>query len=89
MDWRERLRLAVKQDGRKQAAIAWQAGIAHETLNRVLNGAHERPQLETVVKIAHAVGVTVGWVLDERRAFTDDQQRKLRIAAAIIMETCR
>lgn len=83
--WRERLRLAVKQDGRKQAAIAWQAGIAPETLNRILNGAH--PHLETAARVAHACGVTVGWLLNERgHSLSPDQRRQLREAAAVIIK---
>lgn len=83
-DWRSRLRLAVARDGRKQAAIAWQAGIATETLSRILTGRSARPQLETVARVAHACGVTVGWLLNERYAFTDDERRELRSAAAIL-----
>ena len=76
-DWRGRLRLAIEQDGRKQATIAWDAGIAPETLSRILNGAH--PHLETAARIAHACGVTVGWLLEERGyALTDAQRRTLR-----------
>lgn len=56
-DWRERLRLAVEQDGRKQAAIAWEAGIAPETLSRILSGS--QPHLETVARVAHACGTTL------------------------------
>jgi transcriptional regulator with XRE-family HTH domain len=83
--WRDRLRLAVAQDGRKQAAIAWQAGIAPETLSRILNGS--QPQLETVARIAHACGTTVGWLLSERgHALSIDQRRQLREAAAVIIK---
>lgn len=82
--WRDRLRIAIKRDGRKQAAIAWQAGIAPETLSRILTGRNARPQLETVARIAHACNATVGWLLDERYGFTDEERRKLRMAAAII-----
>ena len=79
-DWRSRLRLAVARDGRKQAAIAWQAGIAPETLSRILNGSQS--QLETIARIARACGVSVGWLLSERYAFSDDERRQLREAAS-------
>jgi transcriptional regulator with XRE-family HTH domain len=83
--WRERLRLAIAQDGRKQAAIAWQAGVAPETLSRILNGAN--PHLETVAKIAHACGTTVGWLLREHGySLSAQQRRQLRDAAALIIE---
>lgn len=88
-DWRERLRLAVARNGRKQAAIAWQAEIAPETLSRILTGKSARPQLETIARIARACGVTVGWLLGERYPFTEDERRILRMAAAVITEVTR
>jgi hypothetical protein len=83
--WRARLREAVRRSGRKHSAIAWEAGIAPETLSRVLNAKHGRPMFETIVRITHASGHTVGWLLDER-GFTlaPDQVRELRKAAKII-----
>ena len=82
--WRDRLRVAVVQTGEKRSVIAYRAEITPETLSRVLSGTHAHPQLETVARIAHACGVSVGWLLSERYAFTDDERRKLRMAAAII-----
>jgi transcriptional regulator with XRE-family HTH domain len=80
--------LAVERDGRKQAAIAWQAGIAPETLSRVLNGA--RPHLDTIARIAGACGVTVGWLLNEHGyALTDAQRRTLRAAAVVIIDATK
>jgi transcriptional regulator with XRE-family HTH domain len=64
-DWRARLRLAVERSHRKQSAIAEEAGIAPETLSRILTSKHAHPQFETVVRIAEALRVPVGWVLDE------------------------
>lgn len=84
-DWRDRLRLVIEQDGRKQAAIAWHAGVAPETLSRILNGAH--PRLETVARVAHACGTTVGWLLREHGySLSAQQRRQLRDAAAVIVE---
>lgn len=83
--WRDRLRLAIAQDGRKQAAIAWQAEITPETLSRILNGAH--PHLETIARIAHACGVTVGWLLREHGySLSAEQRRELRNAAVVIIK---
>jgi DNA-binding phage protein len=85
--WRARLRLAVERDGRKHAAIAWQAGIAPETLSRVLNGEHKRPQFGTIVRIAHAAGETIGWVLKEHGFdFSASEQARLLEAAEIVMK---
>jgi transcriptional regulator with XRE-family HTH domain len=76
-NWRRRLRQAVGRTRRTQAAIAEQAGVSPETLCRVLNGKHARPQFETVVRIIHATGESVGWLLREPQTFlsADDSAR--------------
>lgn len=85
MTWRDRLREAVQESGMKHSIIAMDAGIAKETLSRVLNGSHPRPSFETVVRIAHATGYTVGWLLGERGySFGPEDVKQLRKAAAII-----
>jgi DNA-binding phage protein len=43
--------------------IAEQAGVTPETLSRVIHGIHKQPGFETVVRIIHAAGETVGWLL--------------------------
>jgi transcriptional regulator with XRE-family HTH domain len=73
--WRERLRAAVDASGRTQNAIAAAAGVSPETLSRVLSGVHAQPAFETVVRIAHAVGESVGTLLDEPAFFLDGEQR--------------
>ena len=71
----------------KHSIVAMDAGIAPETLSRVLNAAHASPAFETVVQITHATGHTVGWLLGERGySLSPDQVRDLRRAAAIIEE---
>src|SRR5436305_3901809 len=65
VSWRERLRVAIDASGRTQSAIAASAGVSPETLSRVLSGVHAQPAFETVVRIAHAVGESVGTLLDE------------------------
>jgi transcriptional regulator with XRE-family HTH domain len=84
-EWRKRLRHAVEQTGDKHSVVAARAGVAPETLSRILTGTHSHPQFETVARIARACGVGVGWVLNERLSFTDEERRKLRNAAAIIL----
>lgn len=84
-DWRVRLRAAVRRSGRKQAAIAWDAGIAPETLSRVLNDVHARPAFDTIVGIVHASGETVGWLLGERGyCLSGDQIAKARTVAKFL-----
>ena len=83
--WRNRLRHAVKASGLRHSVVARRAGIAPETLCRVLNSGHVHPQFSTVVRIARAARVSVGWLLNERGyTFTDDQVQHLREAAAVI-----
>jgi len=73
-DWRRRLTRAIDLTRRTQNAIAEQAGVTPETLSRVINGIHKQPGFETVVRIIHATGETVGWLLREPQTFlsTDD-----------------
>ncbi|HXA18876.1 MAG TPA: helix-turn-helix transcriptional regulator [Thermoanaerobaculia bacterium] len=73
-DWRKRLRHAIDLTRRTQASIAAQAGVNPETLSRVLSGVHAQPAFETVVRITHATGETIGWLLREPQTFlsTDD-----------------
>jgi len=78
-DWRVRLRSAVAKSGKKHSAVARDAGIAPETLSRILNAVHAQPSFDTVVRIARAVGENVGWLLDERGfALSTEEQRQLR-----------
>lgn len=85
MTWRERLREAVRRSGRKHSIIAMDAGICPETLSRVLSSKHGRPGFDTVVRITHATGHTVGWLLEERGfSFGAEEVKQLRKAAAII-----
>lgn len=84
-NWRDRLREAVRRSGMKHSVIARDAGIAPETLSRILNDKHARPAFRTVARIVHATGHTVGWVLNERGySLSPDQVRDLRRAAKII-----
>jgi transcriptional regulator with XRE-family HTH domain len=75
--WRERLRQAVKNRAAitwtKESAIAREAGIAPETLSRVLNERHGRPSFDTIVRIAHAAKENVGYLIGERALSTYDE----------------
>jgi transcriptional regulator with XRE-family HTH domain len=73
-DWRKRLTHAIDLTRRTQNSIAYQAGVSPETLSRVIHGIHKQPGFETVVRIVHATGESVGWLLREPQTFlsTDD-----------------
>jgi SOS-response transcriptional repressor LexA len=64
MDWVDRLRQAVDATG-KHSVVAADAGIHPSSLSEILNRV-TRPQLETVIDICRACGVTVGWILGEQ-----------------------
>jgi transcriptional regulator with XRE-family HTH domain len=69
----------------KQSVIALDAGITPETLSRILTAGHQRPSLETITRIAHAVNENVGWILDERGfLLSADEMRQLRQAVRFL-----
>lgn len=85
--WRWRLRDAIDQTGRTHTAVAEAAGIAPETLSRILNHGHSRPWLHTIVRLAREVGVTVGWVLGEQGFEVGPTERdELRHAAQLLLD---
>lgn len=89
-EWRVRLRSAVQRSGRKHSAIARDAEISPESLSRVLNASHARPGFETIMRIVHATGHTVAWLLGERGfSLSPDQVKRLREAAAIIEDVTK
>ena len=83
--WRERLRAAIERSGMKQSVIALDAGITPETLSRILTAEHQRPSLDTITRIAHAIHENVGWILDERSfTLSADEMRQLRQAVRFL-----
>ena len=86
-DWSKRLRQAVRASGQKQYLIASDIGMTQASVSRVLNGKHAQPSFETVVKIAHAAGVSIGWVLEEPGfALSDEHRAKVRSASIILLD---
>lgn len=67
--WRRLLRVAVQKHWKKQWAIAEDAHLSAASLSRILNAATAHPALETVVRIANAVGISVGKDLLDERGF--------------------
>ena len=85
--WRWRLRDAINASGRTHADVARGAGVAPETLSRLLNDESSKPWLMTVVRIARELGITVGWLLNEREFRIGEAARaELRHAARRILE---
>ena len=90
MSWRTRLRKAIDRSGLKHSIIALDAQVTPETLSRILSAEHDHPRFDTVVRIVHAAGQTVGWLLEERGyTFSAEERAKLREAAVIIRNATR
>ena len=90
MSWRGRLREAIERSGLKHSIVAMDAGITPESLSRILTSEHAHPRFDTVVRIVHAAGETVGWLLEERGyTFNAQERAKLREAAVIIRNATR
>jgi transcriptional regulator with XRE-family HTH domain len=86
-DWRERLRRAIFKTGRTQRAVAEEAEITASTLSRILTGSHAEPKFSTVIRIVHACGEHVGYILGEQPFNLSGEQRaKVRTAAGILMD---
>ena len=90
LGWRDRLRMAIERSGKKHSVIAAEAGVTAATLSRVITAAHQRPALDTIVRIAHAIDENVGWILDEPSyLLSADEQRKLHEAVRILETSLR
>jgi transcriptional regulator with XRE-family HTH domain len=85
--WRERLRTAIDRTGKPHSEIARRAGIAPETLSRILTAQHAEPQFTTVLRIARAARVRIGWLVDEpvRGIELTDRERSTIQAAGVIL----
>lgn len=83
--WRVRLRAAIDRTYKKHSFIAEQAGIAPETLSRILSG-RTNPSFETVVRLTYATGETISSLLGERAAveFTRAEKDTIRRASDLL-----
>jgi len=89
-DWRERLRDAINRTGKKHSVIAWEAGVTRATLSRVLTGKHAQPKFETILRIAHAAGENIGYLVGEQGfGLSSDERAKIQTAAVILINLTR
>ncbi len=87
VNWRDRLRDAVNRSGKKHSVIAYEAHVTRATLSRVLTGKHGNPGVDTIVRIAHAVGESVGWIVGEQGfELSGEQRARVRTVAGILMD---
>jgi len=84
--WRRALRIAVQKHWKKQWAIAEDAGITAATLSRILHAVIARPELDTIVRLARALGIGVGRDLLSERGFefTPDELEAVKAGVAAL-----
>jgi transcriptional regulator with XRE-family HTH domain len=89
-EWRNRLREAINRTGKKHSVIAWEAGVTRATLSRVLTGKHAQPKFETILRIAHAAGENIGYLVGEQGfGLSSDERAKIQTAAIILIDLTR
>lgn len=60
--WAARLDQRIQKDGTSHRGFAIRADIAHSSLSQFIKGARD-PQLDTIVKLSDALGVSIIWLL--------------------------
>ena len=56
----ERLEAAIQASGKSRRVIAEEAGMAPETISRIISGENSNPTYQLLIKIARATNTTVG-----------------------------
>jgi transcriptional regulator with XRE-family HTH domain len=84
-DWHDRLRSAVDRSGKNQNTIAMDAGVTPAAFSRILN-ARVNPRFDTVVRIAQALDVRLGWLVGEPAGLelTAEDERMLRTVLTLV-----
>jgi transcriptional regulator with XRE-family HTH domain len=66
MDLGAAIRAKLDARGWNQARLAEESGVSEVAISKIVTGATADPQLETITRIAHALGETVGALLGEK-----------------------
>lgn len=78
-DLATRLRELLQERGLTQTRVAELADLPNETVNRIVLGTTKNPGVYTMLKIARALGVTLGWLVGEKGfEFSPDRRGELR-----------
>ena len=64
MEWYDRVKELKKQTGINTKELANRSGVPLGTLNKLLSGQTDKPKLDTLEKIAAALGTTVAYLSD-------------------------
>lgn len=85
MDVSSPLRSVIVAIGVTQSAVAARANVPEKTASRIISGVTKDPRITTLVKLASAFNVTVGWLLGEHTApFTNAETAALARAIEIL-----
>ncbi len=83
--WRVRLLQAIRESGKKQAAVAREAGRPLR-VSSASSPQNARPSFESIARIARAAGVSLGWIMEEPGfTLTDEQRAKVRTAGVLLL----
>lgn len=58
-----RLKEAKRESGMTNEELARASGVSFGTLNKILSGDTQEPKLPAMMSIAHALGVSVDWLI--------------------------
>jgi transcriptional regulator with XRE-family HTH domain len=85
MDIATRLRELFEQRRLTQSRVAELAGLPSETVNRIVNGTTQNPGVYTMLKIARALDVTLGFLVGEKGfEFSPARRAELRRIVTVI-----
>jgi len=67
-----RMRMLRKKRGMKQVELAKTSGVTQATICRIETGEVTQPRPEILLKIGHALGVPLDYLVDEKKSLTPD-----------------
>lgn len=73
----QRLDAAIRASGKTANAIADEAGTSAETISKLRKGKHDNPELQLFIRVAQAVGTTVGALLGDSIAISAEDETEL------------
>lgn len=86
-DLARRLQELLDERRLTQTRVAELAGLPNETVNRIVRGTTKNPGVYTMLKIARALGVTLGWLVGEKGfEFSPERRSELRRIISFLEE---
>jgi transcriptional regulator with XRE-family HTH domain len=78
----EAISAAMRMRRMKQADLARESGVPESTLSHYIRGTQDKPNAETLLKIARALRVPVGFLADPQPSYTDSAEELVRFERA-------